>query len=206
MDETSASTGDAQGDTTATTGWSDAVVNVRQPRRASRAQAAPAADDDAFAAVFSTHHAELLRLAYLLCGDVARADDLVAETFARFHRPWRSGRVDNDRAYLRRTLVNLSNSWLRRARLERGEARRRHGDDRGAVDAQQHAADRDEVYQALRRLPARQRTAIVLRYYEDLSVHQTAQVMGVSSGTVKASVSRGLATLRSLLADAGGQR
>lgn len=157
------------------------------------------ASDD-FADVYAAHHADALRLAYLLCGDPHRAEDVVADAFVNVYRRLRAGAVDSPRAYIRRAVVNAMNSRWRRLALERREARKRSGDDRGQRGAEERLADADEVFQALRRLPARQRTAVVLRYYGDLSEADTATAMGVSVGTVKSSVSRGLERLRTLLA------
>jgi RNA polymerase sigma factor (sigma-70 family) len=86
-------------------------------------------------------------------------------------------------------------------RLERAESQRQRGDDRGALALDDRLADADEMFAALRRLPERQRTAVVLRYYQDLSEAETAAAMGCSLGTVKSSVSRGLARLRSLMGE-----
>lgn len=163
---------------------------------------APVAQD--FADVFAAHHAEALRLAYLLCGDAHRAEDAVGDAFTKMYRRWRRGRIDNPGAYLRRAVVNEVNSRFRRLALERREAARQHGDERGARAADEEVADRDEVFSALAALPPRQRTAVVLRYYADLTEADAADAMGVSVGTVKASVSRGLGRLRSLLEDDAG--
>lgn len=108
--------------------------------------------------------------------------------------------VTGDRG-ARRALVNHVNCWRRRLRLERADALRRRGDHRGATDAAQQVVDGDQVFAALGKLPVRQRTAIVLRYYGDLSVDATADAMGVTPGTVKASVSRAMMTLRAVLAE-----
>lgn len=149
-----------------------------------------------FAEVFADHHDAALRLAYLLCGDPHRAEDAVADAFVKVFRRWGRGRVDNPGAYVRRSVVNEVNSRFRRLALERREASKRSGDDRGARGLQEQAADSDELFAALRLLPDRQRTAIVLRFYEDLSEREAAEAMAVSVGTVKSSVSRGLAKLR----------
>jgi RNA polymerase sigma-70 factor (sigma-E family) len=159
----------------------------------------PVAMSADFADVFAAHHAEALRIAYLLSGDRQRAEDAVSEAFVKVYRRWRSGGVDNPRAYIRRAVVNEVNSRFRRLALERREAAKRRGDDRGQRSTEDQAADQDEVFRALQRLPERQRTAIVLRYYNDLSEAETAEVMGVSTGTVKSSVSRGLERLRQVM-------
>jgi RNA polymerase sigma-70 factor (sigma-E family) len=152
-----------------------------------------------FAEVFAAHHPEALRLAYLLLGDPYRAEDVVADAFVKVYRRWRRGGIEQPRAYIRRAVVNEANSRFRRLAVERREVERRRGDDRGARSAEDRIADTDEVFRALLQLPARQRTAIVLRYWGDLSEAQTARVMEVSLGTVKSSVSRGLDRLRSMI-------
>jgi RNA polymerase sigma-70 factor (sigma-E family) len=152
-----------------------------------------------FAEVYAAHHAEALRVAYLLTGDPHRAEDAVADAFIKVYRRWAAGGVDQPRAYIRRAVVNEVNSRFRRLALERREAAKQHGDDRGVRSAEDQLADTDELFAALQQLPERQRTAIVLRYYSDLSEAETAAAMGVSVGTVKSSVSRGLSKLRGLV-------
>jgi RNA polymerase sigma-70 factor (sigma-E family) len=160
----------------------------------------PGTEAESFAAVFNSHHRKAVRLAYLLCGDHHQAEDIVSDAFAKVYTQWRKGRVDDVGAYLRRAVVNETNSKLRRRYLERREASKRSGDDRGIRLVDEQAADRDAVWQAVQRLPERQRQAVVLRYYEDLSEADTADVLGVSVGTVKSQVSRGLARMQDLLA------
>lgn len=160
---------------------------------------------DEFADLYAAHHVEALRLAYLLCGDRHRAEDAVADAFVKVYRRLHRGGVSSPRAYIRRAVVNEVNSRFRRLALERREARKRSGDDRGVRTAEDQVADADEVFQALRVLPERQRTAVVLRYYADLSEADAAAAMGVSVGTVKSSVSRGLDRLRLVLDPAAGQ-
>src|SRR5687767_12475592 len=126
-------------------------------------------DDSDFAAVYAAHHAEALRLAYLLCGDAHRAEDAVADAFVKIYRRMRRGEIASPRAYVRRAVANELNSRFRRLALERREAAKRSGDDRGERPADDRLADQDLVFTALQRLPMRQRTAVVLRYYADLS-------------------------------------
>lgn len=156
-------------------------------------------DTEDFAALYAAHHAEAFRVAYLLCGHRERAEDAVADAFVKVWRAWERGDVRHPRAYVRRAVVNQVNSRFRRLALERREVERRSGDDRGDRSAFDDVADADEIAGALARLSARQRTAIVLRYYLDLSEADTAETMGVSVGTVKSSVSRGIERLRSLV-------
>jgi RNA polymerase sigma-70 factor (sigma-E family) len=156
-------------------------------------------DDESFAALFAAHHGEAVRLAYLLCGDAARAEDVVGDAFVKLYRRWNRGGIDNPRAYLRRAVVNETNSWFRRRAVERREAAKRSGDDRGVRGADDHVTEHAALVGALAALPHRQRTAVVLRYFNDLSERDTAELMGVSVGTVKSSVSRALDRLRDAL-------
>lgn len=163
-----------------------------------------AAEDPAaasFAEVFNAHHRRAVRLAWLLTGDPHVAEDVVADAFAKVWVQWERGRVDDVGPYLRRAVVNQANSRGRRKLLERREEQRRSGDDRGVRLHDDHLADRDEVWQALGMLPPRQRQTVVLRYYEDLSEADTAETLGVSVGTVKSQVSRGLDRLRELIGE-----
>jgi RNA polymerase sigma-70 factor (sigma-E family) len=160
-------------------------------------------DSGSFAAVFNAHHRQAVRLAYLLTSDADQAEDIVAEAFAKVYVRWQRGDVRDVGAYLRRAVANEANSKLRRRYLERREASKRSGDERGVRTVDDAAADRDEVWQAIQRLPDRQRKAVVLRYYEDLSEAETAEILGCSVGTVKSQVSRGLARMQELLAGSG---
>jgi RNA polymerase sigma-70 factor (sigma-E family) len=143
-------------------------------------------------------HVGLLRFAYLLCGDHHRAEDAVAEALARTWPRWRDGGIDDPKAYVRRAIVNEL-----RGRARRTGVRRRHEDRRVAAPAVREldhdAAERDLVHEALLQLPLRQRAAVVLRFYEDRSEQQTADLLGVSPGTVKTHVHRALEQLRTLL-------
>jgi RNA polymerase sigma-70 factor (sigma-E family) len=142
------------------------------------------------------HADAAVRLAYLLTGDRDLAEDLVQDAFVRL-----AGRLVHLRdpgafeAYLRKTVVNLSNSYFRRRRIERNYEVRARG---GLSDAApgHPIEERAALAAALRTLPQRQRAAIVLRFYEDLSEAQTADVIGCRPGTVKSLVSRGLEALR----------
>ena len=143
--------------------------------------------------------AALLRTAYLLTGNRSDAEDLLQTALAKTYLAWPRIRerhaVD---AYVRRTMVNTRTSWWRRDRHTTAVA----GDEQLAsapatdrdpiADADLH----DALWSALARLPRRQRAAVVLRYYEELSEAETAAALGVSVGTVKSTVSRGLARLR----------
>lgn len=145
--------------------------------------------------LYVRHAPEGIRLAFLLTGDRALAEDLVQEAFARL-----IGRLRHLRdpsafgAYLRRTIVNLSTSHFRRRRVERAYLER--VEDIPAAQANPNQELDETMHEALLRLPERQRAAIVLRFYEDLSDVQTAEVLRCSPGTVRSLVSRGMTTLR----------
>ncbi len=161
------------------------------------------ATDSDFASVYAAQRDRAVRLAWLLTSDPDQAEDVVADAFAKVWRRWKRGGIDDPAAYVRRAVVNEANSKLRRRYRERAEDRRRTGDDRGIRLVEDQAADRDAVWQALQHLPERQRAAVVLRYYEDLSEAATAEVLGVALGTVKSLTSRGLQRLERELAEAG---
>ena len=158
-----------------------------------------AAGPAGFATLYAAHNRELVRFAYLLTGDAGLAEDLVADVFAQVLRRWGSTTIDDPQAYLRRAVVNRFNSGLRRRYLVRRVQHTADGSDRGVVHADERLAERDAMFQALDRLPEGQRSVVVLRYYEDLSVTETAQVLGVSEGTVKSQTSRALERLESIL-------
>ena len=127
----------------------------------------------------------MVRLAYLLTSDRLAAEELVQDAFVSVHRSWE--RVDAPPAYLRIVVVNGCRSWSRRRRLER-ESRPDWGD--------RPVSQPDEMWDALGRLPERQRVAIVLRFYEDLPDVDIASVLGCRPATVRTAVHRGLAALR----------
>jgi RNA polymerase sigma-70 factor (sigma-E family) len=136
------------------------------------------------------------RLAYLLTGDRPTAEDLAQEAFVRVFGRFRDLRDPGSfEWYLRRTVVNLANSHFRRLRSEREYVQRRRVPP--SPQSMPDVASRLELWRALQQLPRRQRAAIVLRFYEDLSEAATAEVLRCPAGTVKSLVSRGLARLRS---------
>ena len=106
-------------------------------------------------------------------------------------------RPDAFEAYLRRTIINLSHSTFRRRRLERAYvARERQQVATAAVTLEPDLAAQNELWRRLQQLAPRQRAALVLRYYLDLSERETAEVLGCSTRSVKSLVSRGLGALR----------
>jgi RNA polymerase sigma-70 factor (sigma-E family) len=147
----------------------------------------------------STH---LLRTAYLLTGDRGHAEDLVQTALLRTAARWSNAR-DAPVAYVRQVLVNLArDGWRRRGRRPREEPLPEdHETVRGHDPGYDHLTQRRVVVHALRQLPVRQREVVVLRFFEDLSVEQTAELLGCTEGTVKSYTSRALARLRELLTD-----
>ncbi|HEV8421254.1 MAG TPA: SigE family RNA polymerase sigma factor [Actinomycetota bacterium] len=136
-------------------------------------------------------------IAYLMTGDRALAEDLAQEAFVRLAGRFRHIRSPEAfDAYLRRTVVNLSLSHLRRRRVERAYLEReRHRAPRPA-EAMPDVGTRELLWAALLELPARQRAALVLRYYEDLSERQTAEILAASTAAVRSLVARGIEALR----------
>jgi RNA polymerase sigma-70 factor (sigma-E family) len=157
-----------------------------------------AADEAAFRDLYLARRGPLRKTAHLLCGDWHQAEDLVQSAFVKLYVAWgRVRRVDDIGAYLRQTLVNLYIDETRR---------RRHRDtvmaEPPTVSQLDPAepADRMELIAAMRGVPRRQRACLVLRFYEDLSVAQTAALLGCSEGTVKSQTARGLDALHNVLA------
>lgn len=154
-------------------------------------------DRDAFAAIFEAHRDEVVRLAYLLCGDQELARDAAAEAFARTYEQFQRGHVDHVPGYVRRVVINYINSHFRR--LERWHrAQSRHGTEPSheAASPTEQVAQTEQVRSLIRQLPMRQRTAIVLRYWEDLSDAEIAEAMECPVGTVKSLLARGRQRLR----------
>ncbi|MFC4049763.1 SigE family RNA polymerase sigma factor [Actinomadura syzygii] len=136
----------------------------------------------------------LLRTAYLLCRDWALAEDLLQTALVKAWRAWRRIEDDPD-PYVYRILVNTHASWTRRRwRGERPTERPADGPD--PADGIGAAEDKAVLWDALGRLPHRQRATVVLRYFEDLSESQVAAALGCSVGTVKSQTSKALAKLR----------
>jgi RNA polymerase sigma-70 factor (sigma-E family) len=155
--------------------------------------------DEAVTRLFTSQYRPLVRLAVLLLHDNGMAEEITQDAFVSLHQRW--GRLRDPEkavAYLRQTVVNRSRSALRhRGVVDRFLHRQATpasapSAEAGALNAETYA----EVLAAVRALPARQREALVLRYYGDLSEAQTAEAMGVSQGAVKSHTSRALAALR----------
>lgn len=164
-------------------------------------------EEQEFAEYFVARRDATRRMAYLLCGDWHRADDLAQTAFVALHRHWRKvrdkGALD---AYVRRTVVRAMIDESRRP------WRREHivADDSGrppeqpdpAGDVGDGVVTRAALLQALRQVPPRQRAVLVLRFLEGLDVAATAAVLKCTEGTVKSQTARGLAALRGVLGDA----
>ncbi len=155
--------------------------------------------DEAFSEFVHSAWPGLYRTAYLLLGDAGLAEDLVQTALAKTYAAWPSVRdVQAAPGFARTTLLNTASSWFRK-RSWRNEV-----PTSTLPEGHHHAdfSDRPAVLDALSQLPPRQRAVVVLRYYEDLSVAETAHALGVSDGTVKSQTSKALDTLRGLLGDA----
>lgn len=154
-----------------------------------------AATHDEFAGFVAARRAALLRAALMLTTDHSDAEDLLQAALTRTYLAWE--RI-NDRSaldgYVRRAMVNINISWWRRRRLK--EYPTDELPDMPVADHTRNSELRDTLERLLDRLPARQRTAVVLRYYEDLTENEIAEALGVSVGTVKSTVSRAMAKLR----------
>ncbi|WP_035805433.1 SigE family RNA polymerase sigma factor [Kitasatospora mediocidica] len=154
--------------------------------------------DAEFTAYVTARESWLRRVAFLLSGDWHRADDLVQTTITKLYVNWsRAGRVENIDGYARTVLVNTylaeqRSPWGRRVVL---------GPDGG--DQPSDLPDLDaalDLREALAALPPRQRATVVLRYFCDFSVEQTAEALACSPGNVKSQTSRGIDSLRRFLA------
>jgi RNA polymerase sigma-70 factor (sigma-E family) len=137
----------------------------------------------------------LQRFGYLLTGDWALAEDLVQTAFARAYPRWAKLELDAPEAYVRKIMVNTWSSWWRRR--WRGELPAGALPEIAAADPYLDADRRQAVTSALAGLPPRQRLVLVLRYHEDLSEQQVADLLGISLGTVKSQAAKALARLRS---------
>jgi RNA polymerase sigma-70 factor (sigma-E family) len=154
-------------------------------------------DDDGFREFVALRYGDLLRTAYALTADRQHAEDLVQNALLKVMRRW--SQVDEPMAYLRRTIVNQHLSVWRRARRMREWLTSAVPDRPAGGDTAERVAERDELFEALHRLPPRMTAVLVLRYWEDMSEAETAEVLGCSAGAVKSQASRGLARLRAIL-------
>ena len=156
--------------------------------------------DRAVLELYAEHYRSLVRLAAVLVRDTPTAEEIVQDAFVAMHGGWQRLR-DADKAlvYLRQAVVNRSRSVLRN-RMVVGPSLQKGPPDRpGAAHDALVALKRDSVRATLRELPDRQREAIVLRYYADLSEEEIAAAMGISRGAVRSHTARGMSALRAAL-------
>lgn len=146
------------------------------------------ADDAAFDEFFRAHYAHAVRLAHMLSGSNAYAEDLAQDAFIRVRKQFH--RVDNPGGYLRAVTVNLCKNW-HRSRGRESDRLRRHG-----LPSPETSLEHDELLGSLEQLPYRQRAVLVLRYWVDLSESDIAATLGCRPGTVKSLHARALAHLR----------
>jgi RNA polymerase sigma-70 factor (sigma-E family) len=166
-------------------------------------QARPAAvwdASDTVTEIYLSHYKPLLRLALLLVHDVQTAEEVVQDSFEAMHLASRRLREpEKALSYLRQTVVNRSRSVLRHRKVVDLHPPRPAPDEPSAEHAALALLERSAVASALRSLPARQREAIVLRYYADFSEADIAAAMGISRGAVKSHTARAMAALKSKL-------
>ena len=148
--------------------------------------------DAAFTAFMTDATPSLLRTAWLLTGSTDRSQELVQAAFVKTYAAWPKVRRESALAYARRVLVNQkTDTWRKTSRELIVDGVPEHG-----IRPDDKVEHRDEILRLLELLPRQQRTVVVLRYYQDLSEQQVADLLGISVGSVKSAGSRGLATLR----------
>ena len=146
--------------------------------------------------LFQAHHLELVRLAVLMVGDLATAEDVVQDAFEQLHRRWQSLRKQSSAlGYARSAVLNGCRSVLRRRLVARRHESRIAAPARPDTDAAAAFEQRTELIDAFRTLPRRQREVLALRYYLDLSVAEVAATLRISEGAVRSTASRGLDAL-----------
>ena len=179
-------------------------VVLRRTTQGSTGTGTPAAGardaDQAVAALYNAHYRSLVRLAVLLVRDVAAGEEVVQDSFIAMHGAWPQLR-DTEKAlsYLRQSVVNRSRSVLRHRMVVDKNAPKPAPDMPSAEQGALSLLERSAVIAALRTLPLRQREALVLKFYADLSEAQIATAMGISRGAVKSHTARGVAALRVVL-------
>lgn len=162
------------------------------------------AADAGVSELYATHWHSLVRLAYLMVHDVTLAEDIAQDALVAVHQRW--GRLRDSQAaigYVRTTIVNRSRSALRHRVVVERHARRT-GAEESTVSAEQTALaelEHEDMLRAFDRLSEKQREVLILRYYEGLSEAEIADTLEISPGAVKTHAHRGLANLRTILAD-----
>jgi len=161
-----------------------------------------ASTDADFTAFVAASGARLFRTAYAACGDHQLAEDAVQAGLVRAYVSWRRvTRAGNPEAYVRRIVLNELFAWHRRARTRHEVSREQVPEPPPHPSHAEALEDSAEVWAALRGLPPRQRAVVVLRYVEDLSERETAELLGIRVGTVKSQAAAGLAHLRAGLGE-----
>jgi RNA polymerase sigma-70 factor (sigma-E family) len=156
--------------------------------------------DRAVTELYALHYRALVRLAALLVRDTPTAEEVVQDSFIAMHGGWQRLRdTEKALAYLRQAVVNRSRSVLRHRTVVDKNLQKAPPDMPSAEHGALALLERDAVIAALRDLPDRQREAIVLRYYADLSEADIAAAMGISRGAVKSHTARGMSALRTAL-------
>lgn len=175
-------------------GGEASITSMAIAEGATRGQEAPSGQL-AFADLYASQYAPLVRLAFVLTGEKEAAEDIVQDCFVRLHRHFH--RLESPDRYLRQAVVNACRSHFRRLGRERDRRPMLY-----LLEGAQQAAgglNQGELHDVLVRLPYRQRAAIVLRFYGDLSETEIARLLGCRPGTVGSLIHRGLERLRSAL-------
>jgi len=160
----------------------------------STAEQAPTAEA-AVTDLFREHHLALVRMATVMVGDPAMAEDVVQDAFERLHQRWpRLREPVNGLAYVRSSVLNGCRSVHRRTAVARKHASQLALTG-AAVGPENAAADRSQLLTAMRSLPPRQREVLVLRYYVDLDVAEIASTLRIAPSAVRSNCTRGLAAL-----------
>jgi len=180
----------------------DAAAAARPPVSAADAGPPVSTAEGAVTALYEVHALGMIRLAHIMLGDRQSAEDAVQEAFCGLFRRW-SHLADQESAvhYVRSAVLNHCRSVLRRRTTSHAprDLTSRAEPVRSAESAVLTREERDEIMRAVRRLPPRQREALVLRFYLDLSAEETAITMGISPGSVRSATHRALASLGRML-------
>jgi RNA polymerase sigma-70 factor (sigma-E family) len=176
-------------------GKSTSAAKPPKPRPPARSEGLTETVDLEFHEFVTSRGRSLLHSAYLLTGNLADAEDLMQSALAKTYQAW--DRIEDRKAldgYVRRAMVNTHISWWRRRKLD--EYPTDDLPDQPVDDATVTSETHDALRRAIDRLPQRMRAAVVLRFFEDMTEAEVADVLGVSQGTVKSTVSRAVAKLR----------
>ncbi len=180
------------------TNSADVISSPGTPLDHGAPTAAPGAAESARSVteLFADHHLALVRLAVLMVGDLATAEDVVQDAFEQLHRRWRGLRKQSSALdYARSAVLNGCRSVLRRRMVARRHEGRISGSASYGTDAAVDFEQRTELIDAFGSLPRRQREVLALRYYLDMTVADTAATLRISEGAVRSTASRGLDAL-----------